>query len=120
MDYPIYDDYIKLGDLLKNLDVISSGGQAKYYLPEHPVVIDGEAEIRRGRKIYPGMTLKIETLLLTTRQPTDEELMKRSAEIQEKQRVKAMVKQMNTKNFSAKKNKKTRNKSEQSPRFPGR
>ncbi|MBH8600462.1 S4 domain-containing protein YaaA [Thermoactinomyces sp. CICC 23799] len=45
--------YITLGQLLKRLDVIDSGGQAKYFLQEETVKVNGEVETRRGRKIYP-------------------------------------------------------------------
>ena len=45
--------YITLGQLLKRLDVIDSGGQAKYFLQEVTVKVNGEVETRRGRKIYP-------------------------------------------------------------------
>lgn len=44
--------YITLGQLLKRLDVIDSGGQAKYFLQEETVKVNGEVETRRGRKIY--------------------------------------------------------------------
>ncbi|MBA4549991.1 S4 domain-containing protein YaaA [Thermoactinomyces intermedius] len=45
--------YITLGQLLKRLDVIDSGGQAKYFLQEETVKVNGKVETRRGRKIYP-------------------------------------------------------------------
>lgn len=48
-----------LGQVLKEIDVISSGGQAKWYLAENSVFVDGELENRRGRKLYPGMMLEI-------------------------------------------------------------
>lgn len=48
-----------LGQVLKEVNVISSGGQAKWYLAEHTVFVDGEPENRRGRKLYPGMMLEI-------------------------------------------------------------
>ena len=52
-------DYMTLGQVLKEVNVISSGGQAKWYLAEHTVFVDGEPENRRGRKMYPGMMLEI-------------------------------------------------------------
>jgi ribosome-associated protein YbcJ (S4-like RNA binding protein) len=39
--------------------VISSGGQAKWYLAEHTVFVDGEPENRRGRKLYAGMRVEL-------------------------------------------------------------
>lgn len=45
--------YITLGQLLKKIDVIDSGGFAKMFLTEHDVFVNKELEDRRGRKIYP-------------------------------------------------------------------
>ena len=45
--------YITLGQLLKIVDEISSGGQAKWYLSENNVKVNGEIDDRRGRKLYP-------------------------------------------------------------------
>ena len=42
-----------LGQMLKEATVIGSGGQAKWYLAENTVLVDGEPENRRGRKLYP-------------------------------------------------------------------
>ncbi len=44
--------YLTLGQLLKKLDLIESGGEAKLFLASHNVSIDGETETRRGRKLY--------------------------------------------------------------------
>lgn len=52
-------DYMTLSQLLKEVNVISSGGQAKWYLAEQTVFVDGEPENRRGRKLYPGMMIEI-------------------------------------------------------------
>ena len=56
----INKEYIELQQLLKLLNYISSGGEAKYYLKENEVYVNDELEDRRGRKIYPGYTVKIE------------------------------------------------------------
>ena len=45
--------------MLKKVTVISSGGQAKWYLAENTVLVDGEPENRRGRKLYPGMMVEV-------------------------------------------------------------
>lgn len=47
-------DFITLGQLLKTVDLISSGGMAKWYLEEFPVMINQVQDNRRGKKIYPG------------------------------------------------------------------
>ncbi|MGM0214315.1 S4 domain-containing protein YaaA [Enterococcus sp. AZ109] len=52
-------EYMTLGQLLKEINLISSGGQAKWYLAEQTVFVDGEPENRRGRKLYPGMMIEI-------------------------------------------------------------
>lgn len=50
----IKDEFITLGQLLKVSDCISTGGQAKPFLQEVPIKVNGEPEARRGRKLYPG------------------------------------------------------------------
>ncbi|WP_159723121.1 S4 domain-containing protein YaaA [Enterococcus sp. CSURQ0835] len=52
-------EYMTLGQLLKEINLISSGGQAKWFLAEQTVFVDGELENRRGRKLYPGMMIEI-------------------------------------------------------------
>ncbi|WJY26780.1 MULTISPECIES: S4 domain-containing protein YaaA [Sporosarcina] len=47
-------EYITLGQLLKMVNVISSGGMAKWFLSENVVYVNGEGEQRRGRKLYGG------------------------------------------------------------------
>lgn len=53
------EDYITLNVLLKITGIISTGGQAKYYLQESPVLVNDILESRRGRKLYPGDVIKI-------------------------------------------------------------
>ena len=52
--------YITLQQLLKIEDIISSGGEAKYYLSSNPVLVNNEEENRRGRKLYPGDVIKVD------------------------------------------------------------
>lgn len=56
----IKDEYITLGQLLKVTDCVSTGGQVKPFLMEANVLVNGESEARRGRKLYPGDTVSIE------------------------------------------------------------
>ncbi|HLQ39573.1 MAG TPA: S4 domain-containing protein YaaA [Tetragenococcus sp.] len=56
---PLKTEYMTLTQLLKEIDEISSGGQAKWYLKENAVFVDGELENRRGRKLYAGMMVEI-------------------------------------------------------------
>ena len=47
-------EFITLGQLLKQVNLISSGGMAKWYLNEFVVYVNEEVENRRGRKLYLG------------------------------------------------------------------
>ena len=51
---PIVGDYITLVQFLKAANVVSTGGEAKFYLAENIVAVNGEPEQRRGRKLRPG------------------------------------------------------------------
>jgi len=56
----IRDDYITLGQFLKLADCIPTGGAAKGYLAEKTVLVNGEPESRRGRKLRPGDRVEVE------------------------------------------------------------
>ncbi len=56
----INTDYITLQQLLKMENIISSGGEAKYYLLEHEVYVNNELEQRRGKKLYLSDQIRIE------------------------------------------------------------
>ena len=55
----ITEEFITLGQFLKHIDVITTGGQAKWYLQEIVVFVDGEIENRRGRKLYDKTRVEI-------------------------------------------------------------
>lgn len=55
----ITTEYITLGQLLKMMDLIQSGGMAKVFLQENKVLVNGEVEIRRGRKLKEGDVVEI-------------------------------------------------------------
>lgn len=46
--------FITLGQLLKEEAIIPTGGAAKWYLKENTVLVNGEPDNRRGRKLYPA------------------------------------------------------------------
>lgn len=48
----ITTEYITLGQFLKFTGLIRNGSMAKEYLVEHTVLVNGEKEERRGRKLY--------------------------------------------------------------------
>lgn len=52
--------YITLGQLLKKIDLVGSGGEAKFLLQEGSVKVNNMIEVRRGRKIYPEDQIEIE------------------------------------------------------------
>ncbi len=52
-------DYITLGQFLKLADIIQSGGEAKSFLAENEVEIDGISDNRRGRKLRGGEIIEI-------------------------------------------------------------
>ena len=56
----IRTDYLELKNLLKMTNTIQTGGEAKYYLQENYVLVNGEKDNRRGRKLYPGDQDEIE------------------------------------------------------------
>ncbi|AYX91095.1 ribosome-associated protein [Staphylococcus cohnii] len=47
----IVDGDITLGQFLKTEGIIESGGQAKWFLQDFEVMINGEREMRRGKKL---------------------------------------------------------------------
>ena len=55
----ITSEFITLGQFLKYADVISTGGEAKFFLQENEVIINGEIDNRRGRKLRDGDKVEI-------------------------------------------------------------
>jgi ribosome-associated protein len=61
------DDFIRLGQALKLSGMIGSGVEAKFIIQDGLVRVNGEVEVRRGKKLvngdvieYNGSTVKIE------------------------------------------------------------
>jgi len=48
------DEFIKLGQALKAVGLVESGVDAKEVIVQGLVVVNGEIETRRGRKLYDG------------------------------------------------------------------
>ena len=55
----INTEYITLGQFLKLADIIQSGGEAKSFLAQNKVEIDGISDNRRGRKLRGGEIIEI-------------------------------------------------------------
>ena len=51
--------YIKLGQMLKLVDLISTGGEEKVFIATNRIYVNGELEDRRGRKLYENDTVKV-------------------------------------------------------------
>jgi ribosome-associated protein len=47
-------EFITLGQFLKATDTIGSGGEAKFFLFENDVFVNGEKRTERGKKLYNG------------------------------------------------------------------
>ena len=48
------DEFIKLGQALKLAGVVEDGVEAKYVIADGLVKVNGEVDVRRGRKVYEG------------------------------------------------------------------
>ena len=60
----ITTEYITLGQLLKFSSIASSGGDIKYLLEFSDILVNGEIERRRGRKLYPNDKIEIDDLFI--------------------------------------------------------
>lgn len=55
----LVDKQITLGQFLKIEGIIGSGGEAKIFLQEMPVLLNNEPEARRGKKLHHGDVLDL-------------------------------------------------------------
>ncbi|KMK77892.1 S4 domain-containing protein YaaA [Alkalihalobacillus pseudalcaliphilus] len=55
----ISSPYITLGQLLKEVGAIDTGGMAKWYLSEYDVYVNDELENRRGKKLVHGNIVRL-------------------------------------------------------------
>ena len=131
MEYKLFDDYITLQALLKEIGIIQSGGAIKTFLSEYPVLFNGEPENRRGKKLRVNdrISLPEQGIEINLTAPSQEEILQHEKEIAEKKRVAELVKAMNKdlkKSQTSKKEKRKntgipkKQKTTKSPvRFPG-
>lgn len=56
----IETEFIKLEQLLKYVNIVSSGGIAKEIIQNGEVYVNGEVETRRGKKLRPGDKVQYE------------------------------------------------------------
>lgn len=55
----IKSEYITLSQFLKFTGIITNGGEAKFFLENNDVLINGELDNRRGKKLYPNDIIEI-------------------------------------------------------------
>lgn len=48
------EEFIKLGQLLKKAGLVSSGVEAKIVIQDGQVMVNGEVDTRRGKKLVEG------------------------------------------------------------------
>ena len=122
MNYKLFDEFITLQALFKELGIIQSGGAIKAFLHENQVEVNGEVETRRGRKLRVGDTIEVigEKEVITLTEPSPEEIEDYQADKLEKERVAQLVKKLNKEQKQKKdaKHKKEENKGKPG-RFPG-
>ncbi len=59
MKYTLMDEYIELFKLIKVLDLVDSGAQAKFLVADGYVLRNGEVETRKRAKILKGDIIEI-------------------------------------------------------------
>ncbi len=59
MDITIRDEFIRLGQALKLAGLVGSGVEAKVCIAEGEVLVNGEVETRRGKKLREGDTVTL-------------------------------------------------------------
>ena len=60
MKIKIKGKFIKLGQLIKKLDIIDTGGQAKYFVKSHDIRINNEDGAKRNTKVWVNSTVWID------------------------------------------------------------
>ena len=48
------DEFIKLGQALKKAGLVETGVDAKFFIQDGQVTLNGEVEYQRGKKLYGG------------------------------------------------------------------
>lgn len=65
MEVKIETTSIKLGQFLKHINVVGTGGQAREYISENAIEVNGVIVSQRGKKLFPGDTIKIKGSVYT-------------------------------------------------------
>ena len=67
MELKIRDEFIKLGQALKLAGIAASGIEAKMLIEDGAVLVNGETETRRGKKLRDGDTVSVQGRTFTVR-----------------------------------------------------
>ena len=54
------EDYIKLGQALKGAGLVDSGVEAKFVIQDGLVLVNGNVELQRGKKLVDGDIVEFE------------------------------------------------------------
>ena len=60
IELKIRDEFIKLGQAIKLANLVQDGVEAKYVIQDGLVKVNGEVDLRRGKKLYEGDTFSFE------------------------------------------------------------
>jgi ribosome-associated protein len=63
--FKIKGEYIQLNQLLKAMGWCDSGGNANSIIDGGKIKVNGEVELRRRNKIFPGFKVEFETKAVT-------------------------------------------------------
>lgn len=60
IEVKIETEYIKLDQFLKYQGIVSTGGEAKSLIQEGSIIVNGNVEFARGKKLKPGDRIEFE------------------------------------------------------------
>lgn len=61
----IKTDSIKLGQFLKHINLVGTGGQTRDFISENAIEVNGVIVSQRGKKLFPGDIVKIKGSVYT-------------------------------------------------------
>ncbi|MGL5357546.1 MAG: RNA-binding S4 domain-containing protein [Metamycoplasmataceae bacterium] len=60
MEVKISGEFIKIGQLIKKMNIIDTGGGAKYFLETHNILINEKKPLGRNTKVFVGSVVWID------------------------------------------------------------
>ena len=70
IDFELRHDFIPLDDLLKATGLAPSGGIAKLIIAGGKVLLDGEVELQKAKKVYAGQLVETPVARIRMHAPT--------------------------------------------------